>query len=231
MARGRVTEHPKETETFLRALATNATKNKAGTRWLCRCPIELNLQLRTANETAPPGRARARGRALVSLRLFIYCCADKRARRVCDACVVNYFEYGVRRGLSVDCERDERLLGGLAESEAGVAGARHESTAAAGAAAAAAAAGARPAGLLADDAPLAARADGSGPSSWPSQIRQSASYINLGPLGEWVQAGWLPGSESGGFYHTRGHYAMPSASIWTVSEAFSWGIAHSVHKT
>lgn len=181
--RGRVTEHPKETETFLRALATNATKNEAETPRLCRCPIELNLQPRTANETEPSGRARARCRALVSLRLFIYCCAEQRARRVCDACVVYYCEYGVRRGLSVNCERDERLLGGFAESEGGVAGARYESAAAAGAADAAAAARARPAGLLADDAPLAPRADGGGSSPRPAEIRQSSPYIHLRPLG------------------------------------------------
>lgn len=166
--------------------APNAHEKRAETPRRRRHPIELGLRRRPANQTQPPGRARARDRALVSLRLFIYCCAKQRARRACDACVVRSYEHGVRRGLSVDRERNQRLLGGLASGEGGVTGARHEPAAAAGAAAAAAAAGPGAAGLAADDAPLAAGADGGGAPPRPAAVRQPAAHIHLRPFGQRV---------------------------------------------
>lgn len=83
----------------------NATEKRAETTRRRRRPIASRPSRRRTNEPRVPGRARARGRALVSLRLFIYCCAKHRARRACDACVSRPDEDGVRRGLSVDRER------------------------------------------------------------------------------------------------------------------------------
>lgn len=171
------------------------------------------MQLWTANEARAPGRARARGRALDSLRLFIYCRAERRARRACDARLDYYSENGVRRGLSVDCERSERLFRRLAEGEGGVAGARHESAAAAGATDVSAATRSRAARLAADDAPLAARADGGGTPPRPATLRQPAAYIHLRPLGKRVQAGRLSGAESRRFHHTRRHDVVSPASV------------------
>lgn len=200
--RGRSTQHPKETGTFLRALGSERNEKRAETPRRRRRPIKLNSERRRTNETRAPGRARARGRALVFLRLFIYCCAEQRARRACDARVVISFEHGVRRGLSVDRKRGERLLWGFAKSEGCVTSASYEPTAAAGASAAAAAARPRPAGLPADDAPLTPRADGSGSPSRAATLRQPATHLDLRPVSQRVQAGRLSRSKSCRVYYS-----------------------------
>lgn len=83
--------------------ARNTTEKRADTASRRRRPMTRQRAWLAANSRREPGRARARGRALVSLGLFIYCCAKHRARRVCDARIV-ISEHGVRRGLSVDRE-------------------------------------------------------------------------------------------------------------------------------
>lgn len=165
----------------------NAYEKRAETLRRLRAPMKSHARRSRTNQRAAPGRARARCRALASLRLFIYCCATWRARRACDARVVPS-EHGVRGGLSVDRERGERLLRGLAEGEGGVvSGARHVAAAAAAAAHAAAAARPGPAGLAADDAPLAAGADGRGAPPRPAALRQPAAHLHLGPFRQRVQ--------------------------------------------
>ena len=148
---------------------------------------------------------------------------------MCDACVVCR-EHGVRRGLSVDRERGERLLRGLATSEGGVAGARAQPAAAAGAAYAAAAAGPGPAGLAADDAPLAARAHGGRAPPRSAALRQPAAHLHLRPVRQRVQAGGLPRPEGGGLHHPGRHNAVPAAGLRAVPEAPGGRAAHSVHE-
>ncbi|CAB3223313.1 unnamed protein product [Arctia plantaginis] len=179
----------KKQERFFARFERNATKKEAGTRRLRRRPIAFRLQRRAANSAARLGRARARGRAFHRHRLFIYCCAEQRARRACDACVVRRREYGVRRGLSVDRERSERFLRGLAQGESGVSGPRPQPAAHVGAENAATAARTRPSRLPPDDASLTPRADGGGSPPRPASLRKPASDFHVGPFGQRVQAG------------------------------------------
>lgn len=142
----------------------------------------------------------------------------------------SYREHGVRRGLSVDRERGERLIRGLAAREGGVAGTRAQPAAAAGAAPATAAAGPGPAGLAADDAPLAAGADGGRAPPWPAALRLAATHLHVRPVRQRVQAGGLSWPKGGGLHHPGRHDAVPTAGLRAVPEAPGGRAAHGVHE-